>query len=144
VDFLSSVREFCHNRCMQVKSSARAASRNAKRVTRDRSMFARMLDVVRRIPYGKVATYGDVAYVAGFPGSARQVAWALHKSSGLPWHRVVGAAGRIMLPGEAGFEQRMRLHMEGVEFAGLRVRMDVHRHTWFRRAAAKGHGRSGR
>lgn len=109
-------------------------------------MFARMLDVVRRIPYGKVATYGDVAYVAGFPGSARQVAWALHKASGLPWHRVVGAEGRIMLPGEGGFEQRMRLHMEGVEFAGLRVRMDEHRHIWFhgKRTDAKKHRRSAR
>ena len=55
------------------------------------SMFARMLGVVRRIPRGKVSTYGDIAYAAGFPGRARQVAWALHASHGLPWQRVVGA-----------------------------------------------------
>jgi methylated-DNA-protein-cysteine methyltransferase-like protein len=82
---------------------------------------------VRKIPKGKVATYGQVAEAAGFPGAARQVAWALHNSSaGLPWHRVVGAGGRIRLSGQAGLEQRMRLQNEGVQFRGERIRMDVH------------------
>jgi methylated-DNA-protein-cysteine methyltransferase-like protein len=99
-------------------------------------MFRRMLGVVRRIPRGKVATYGDIAYVAGFPGAARQVSWALHGSRGVPWHRVVGAGGRILLGGEAGFEQRMRLQGEGVEFVGLRVRLEKHQHAWFRRKKA--------
>ncbi|MFI5088338.1 MAG: MGMT family protein, partial [Terriglobales bacterium] len=67
-------------------------------------MFQKMLRQVRRIPRGKVATYGDVAYAAGFPGAARQVAWALHASSGLPWQRVVGAGGKILLAGEAAME----------------------------------------
>jgi alkylated DNA nucleotide flippase Atl1 len=71
-----------------------------------RSMFAEILAQVRRVPRGKVATYGDIAYAAGYPGSARQVAWALHtSSSGLPWHRIVGADGKILLPGEAGFHR---------------------------------------
>jgi methylated-DNA-protein-cysteine methyltransferase related protein len=96
-------------------------------------MFARMHAAVRKIPPGKVATYGDVAYAAGFPGAARQVAWALHGSRGLPWQRVVGAEGRILLPGEAGFEQRMRLQGERVEFVGQRVRMEKHRHNWFKK-----------
>ena len=79
---------------------------------------------MRRIPRGKVATYGDVARAAGFPGAARQVVWALHKASaGLAWHRVVGAGGRIRLPGEAGFEQRTRLASEGVRFQGERIPM---------------------
>ena len=94
-------------------------------------MFRRIQQTVRRIPRGKVSTYGDVAYAAGFPGAARQVAWALHGSRGLPWQRVVGAGGKILLPGEAGFEQRMRLQAEGVQFAGLRVRIELHRHVWF-------------
>jgi methylated-DNA-protein-cysteine methyltransferase-like protein len=95
-------------------------------------MFADLLRQVRRVPRGKVATYGDVAYAAGYPGAARQVAWALHTSSnGLPWHRIVGAEGKILLPGEGGFEQRMRLRAEGVEFVGLRVNMKAHRHTFF-------------
>lgn len=96
-------------------------------------MFRRIEATIREIPKGKVASYGDVAYAAGSPGAARQVAWALHGSRGLPWQRVVGAGGRILLPGEAGFEQRMRLQQEGVAFVGLRVRMELHRHSWFKR-----------
>jgi methylated-DNA-protein-cysteine methyltransferase-like protein len=95
-------------------------------------MFADLLAQIRRVPRGKVATYGDIAYAAGYPGAARQVAWALHTSSnGLPWHRIVGADGKILLPGEGGFEQRMRLRAEGVEFVGLRVDMKAHRHSFF-------------
>lgn len=94
-------------------------------------MFAEMLRQVRRVPRGKVATYGDVAYAAGYPGAARQVAWALHAESvGLPWHRIVGAGGRILLTGELGFEQRMHLQAEGVGFLGLRVNMAAHHHTF--------------
>ena len=92
-----------------------------------------MLAQVRRVPRGKVATYGDVAYAAGFPGAARQVAWALHSSShGLPWHRIVGAGGKILLTGEMGFEQRLRLEHEGVKFVGLRVALDQHRFKFFK------------
>ncbi len=97
-------------------------------------MFDRILRQVRRIPRGKVATYGDVAYAAGFPGAARQVVWALHSSKGLPWQRVVGAGGKILLPGEAGMEQRFRLENEGVEFVGMRVDMKEHRYAFFRRS----------
>jgi methylated-DNA-protein-cysteine methyltransferase related protein len=100
-------------------------------------MFARIHAVVRRIPRGKVATYGDVAYAAGYPGAARQVAWALHGSRGLPWQRVVGAGGRLLLRGEAGFEQHMRLQGEGVQFVGMRVRMELHRHAWFKQRKKK-------
>lgn len=95
------------------------------------NMFQKMLAQVRRVPRGKVATYGDIAYAAGFPGAARQVAWALHGSRGIPWQRIVGADGKILLAGEAGFEQRMRLQQEGVQFIGLRVDMKVHRHSFF-------------
>jgi methylated-DNA-protein-cysteine methyltransferase related protein len=103
------------------------------------TMFELMLRQVRRIPKGKVATYGDVAYAAGFPGSARQVAWALHQSNGAPWQRVVGSGGKILLTGEHGFEQRMRLESEGVVFHGLRVDMKTHHHTFFasKKAARK-------
>ena len=96
------------------------------------SMFRKMLTQVRRIPRGKVATYGDVAYAAGFPGAARQVAWALHAGHiDVPWQRVVGAEGKILLTGEHGFEQRMRLQSEGVQFVGLRVDMRTQRHAFF-------------
>jgi methylated-DNA-protein-cysteine methyltransferase-like protein len=95
-----------------------------------RNMFDVILRVVRRVPHGKVSTYGDIAYAAGFPGSARQVAWALNQGRiGIPWQRIVGAGGKILLPAERGFEQRMRLQQEGVAFTGLKVNMKVHQAT---------------
>ncbi len=93
-------------------------------------MFDDMLRQVRRIPKGKVATYGDVAEASGHPGCARQVVWALRTAEGLPWHRVIGANGHIRLPGEAGQEQILRLRLEGVEIAGKRVDMARHKHTF--------------
>jgi methylated-DNA-protein-cysteine methyltransferase related protein len=82
---------------------------------------------VRRIPKGKVATYGEVAGAAGVPRAARMVAFTLKRAGRtLPWHRVVGAGGRILLRGEPGLEQRMRLEAEGVKFRGGRVRMESH------------------
>ncbi len=101
-------------------------------------MFARIRSTIRKIPRGKVATYGDVAYAAGFPGAARQVVWALHGSGGLlPWQRVVGAGGKILLPGVKGAEQRFLLQSEGVAFIGLRVDMKQHRYAWPRLRKAK-------
>jgi len=94
-----------------------------KKASEKPSMFDDMLAAVRRVPRGKVATYGDIAYAAGYPGSARQVAWALHQSRGAPWQRIVGAEGKILLSGEMAFEQRIRLQSEGVGFIGLKVDM---------------------
>jgi methylated-DNA-protein-cysteine methyltransferase related protein len=93
-------------------------------------MFPAIHRVVRRIPHGKVCTYGHIADAAGFPGAARQVAWALNAGENLPWHRVVGAEGKILLPGEAGHEQRLRLKAEGVQFHGLRVDMKQFEHRF--------------
>ena len=92
------------------------------------NMFSRLLATVRKIPRGRVCSYGGVARAAGHPGAARQVVWALHSptATGLPWHRVVGAGGHIRLPGESGLEQRFRLEAEGVSFRGNRVDMDKH------------------
>jgi methylated-DNA-protein-cysteine methyltransferase-like protein len=90
-------------------------------------MFPEIRAVVVKIPKGKVATYGSVAQAAGFPGNARRVAWALRGTDGrLPWHRVLGAGGRILLPKDAGAEQRLRLQAEGVEFRGGKVWMERH------------------
>ena len=92
-----------------------------------RSRLAVLADTIRKIPRGKVASYGQVASAAGFPGAARQVVRALHAFQGLPWHRVVGAGGAIRVPGEDALEQRLRLELEGVTFRGRRVDMDRHR-----------------
>ena len=108
--------------------AAMRSQRSSEPARGDGQMFRRMLAFVRKIPHGKVATYGQIAYAAGFPGAARQVSWALHGSSGVPWHRVLGAGGHILLRGEAGFEQRMRLRAEGVAFAGQRVLIRDHQH----------------
>ncbi len=89
-------------------------------------MRKRLLAAIQKIPRGKVSTYGAIARAAGYPGAARQVAWALHTSFGLPWHRVVGAGGEIKLRGESAIEQRLRLQAEGVAFRGRRVDMPQH------------------
>lgn len=78
--------------------------------------------VVERIPKGSVATYGQVAALAGLPGRARLVGYALSALAGkssIPWHRVVNAQGRVSLRScgsGADMEQRLRLEHEGVKF----------------------------
>ena len=87
-----------------------------------------ILATIRRIPRGKVSTYGGVAKAAGFAGAARQVAWALHGCGpDVPWQRVVGAGGKILLKGTPALEQRLRLQSEGVLFRGDRVAMNRHK-----------------
>lgn len=102
-------------------------------------MLAIIRDTIRQIPKGKVSSYGEVARAAGFPGRARQVVWALRNARGLPWHRVVGSGGKIMLPGENGIEQRLRLETEGVTFRAGRVWMEKHQYEFpsARRGAKK-------
>ena len=90
------------------------------------NMFRAMRAVIAGIPRCRVATYGQIAELAGFPGAARQAAWALRDSRGLPWHRVLAAGGRIALTGVHGLEQRTLLEFEGVKFRGRKVRMDLH------------------
>jgi methylated-DNA-protein-cysteine methyltransferase-like protein len=103
------------------------------------TMFVRMLRAVRRIPKGKVSSYGAVAQAAGYSGAARQVVWALRSPAArdAPWHRVVGAGGRILLPGEAGLEQRLRLAAEGITFSGARVLMAQHEYHFRKPKKAK-------
>jgi methylated-DNA-protein-cysteine methyltransferase-like protein len=89
--------------------------------------YTRIYAVVRRIPRGRVATYGQVARLAGLPGRARQVGYALHalrSGTALPWHRVVNALGKVSRRARSGNEitQRLLLEREGVRFdAGGRL-----------------------
>lgn len=81
--------------------------------------YQQIYEVVRRIPPGRVATYGQVAALVGLPGHARQVGYALHalpESSTVPWHRVVNARGGISARTVPGAElvQRRLLLQEGV------------------------------
>jgi len=86
-------------------------------------MRMRIQAAIRRIPKGKVSTYGAIARAAGFPGAARLVARVLHRGFGLPWQRVLGAGGEIKLSGDSAIEQRLRLEAEGVRFRGRKVDM---------------------
>jgi len=98
----------------------------------NQSVPAMILAAVRRIPRGKVCTYGNVAEVAGLPRRARLVGTVLRQTSGrgLPWYRVINAGGRISFPtGSAAYaRQRHKLEAEGVVFAGGRV--DLRRYGW--------------
>jgi methylated-DNA-protein-cysteine methyltransferase-like protein len=92
---------------------------------------------IRRIPKGKVSTYGAIARAAGLPGMARQVAQVLHRGFGLPWQRVLGVGGEIKLRGDSAIEQRLRLESEGVRFRGRRADMKRHEFKFqFKRASS--------
>ncbi len=77
-----------------------------------------IISVIRSIPPGRVATYGDVAAAAGVPNSARLVVWILKSLSGkeqLPWHRVVNRKGRVAIKDpEGAFLQKGMLQEEGI------------------------------
>jgi len=96
--------------------------------------YVRLYAVVRRIPRGRVATYGQVAALAGLPGHARQVGYALHalpRGTRLPWHRVINAKGEVSRRRRPGDElsQRMLLEREGVRF-DARGRVALARLRW--------------
>jgi methylated-DNA-protein-cysteine methyltransferase-like protein len=81
----------------------------------------RIYEVIRRIPRGRVATYGQISDLAGIPGQARRTGYALAAlppDSGMPWHRVINAQGRSSFPPGSAHEklQRRLLRQEGVEF----------------------------
>ena len=89
------------------------------------SVFAqRVLRVLQRIPPGRVATYGDVAAIAGRPGAARAVGniMRLAKVPGLPYHRIVAAGGRVGGYGSSPHLKASLLRAEGVTIAGRRIR----------------------
>ncbi|MFL5493294.1 MAG: MGMT family protein [Gemmatimonadales bacterium] len=101
----------------------------------------RIYSVVRRIPRGRVATYGQVAELAGLPGQARQVGYALHalpRGSRVPWHRVINAAGAVSLRAAPGDEvtQRQLLESEGIVF-DTRGRVPLARVRWRARSARR-------
>jgi len=99
--------------------------------------------IVRRIPRGRVATYGQIATLAGLDGHARQVGYALHalpSESGVPWHRVVNSFGEVSrrTGGDSHELQVELLREEGVVF-DLDGRIDLRRFRW--RVVARSRGR---
>jgi methylated-DNA-protein-cysteine methyltransferase related protein len=100
----------------------------------DRDRNRRVYDAVRRIPKGRVATYGQVAELAGLGPHARQVGYALSAlgpEDRVPWHRVLNAEGRVSARAEPGGDriQRQLLEREGVRF-DLDGRVDLERFRW--------------
>ncbi len=98
------------------------------------SVFDRVYALVRRVPRGRVVTYGQVARALGMPRGARTVGWAMRvcQDPRVPWHRVVNAQGKVSLRPTMGYrEQQARLKEEGIRFdrAG---RIDLSKYAWKR------------
>ena len=97
------------------------------------SFSDRVVEVVRSIPVGRVATYGEVAAVCGSPRAARGVGAVLSGSieEDVPWWRVVNRSGALTIPSHLGLRtlQRTLLEREDVEFDGD-GRVDLARHRW--------------
>ncbi len=93
--------------------------------------FTRLVTrAIRGIPKGRVATYGQVARIAGNPRASRLVVWtlrALSEKHDLPWHRVVNSQGRISLKGDGYELQKKMLESDGVRFSDQdRIDMDLY------------------
>jgi methylated-DNA-protein-cysteine methyltransferase-like protein len=119
----------------KAKARKEATRKTSKKVTAraPESDAARIIAAIKRIPRGKVSTYGNVADVAGLPRRARLVGTVLRQtpaSRALPWFRVINASGRISFPlgSDAYARQRKHLEDEGVDFVGGRV--DLDRYGW--------------
>lgn len=95
------------------------------------NFFARVYELVRRVPRGHVVTYGQIARALGAPGAARTVGWAMRDCpDDVPWYRVVNAQGSISLrPGMGQNEQRARLEEEGVQF-DRDEKIDLKKYGW--------------
>ena len=94
--------------------------------------FQKVYEIVKRIPKGKVVTYGQIAAFIGSPRSARMVGWAMHGApSAIPWHRVVMKSGK--LPSEGvnldGTDQHEMLSKEGISFRTDGT-IDMVEHIW--------------
>lgn len=103
------------------KRSTRVESHPDRLVDASSRLRLQIEAAIRRIPKGKVSTYGAVARAAGLGRGARFVARTLQRGFGLPWQRVLGAGGEIKLRGDSAIEQRLRLEAEGVRFRGRKV-----------------------
>lgn len=103
--------------------------------------------MIRRIPRGRVASYGQIAVLAGLPGHARQVGYALHAlpaATSIPWHRVINARGEISRRSVFGDELRQRLLLEAEEVVfDWRGRISLRRYGWRVRRRSKRHRRRG-
>lgn len=92
----------------------------------------RLWQVIQEVPAGKVASYGQIAELAGLAGAARLVGNTLKKlpkGTQLPWHRIINAQGKISFPSDSAAyrEQKQRLETEGVIFDNERITLSKYR-----------------
>ena len=95
------------------------------------SLYSNIYKIVKHIPKGKVATYGQIARLAGIPGHARQVGYALHSladESKVPWHRVINQKGRISLDSARSLQHDL-LESEGISF-DMDDTIDLKKYQW--------------
>ena len=93
-------------------------------------LFQRTVKIVKAIPKGRVASYGQVARLISSPGSARYVSYILSSSSGkyrLPWHRVISSSGKIASHTHCQTQAR-KLKKEGVEIHFNKI--DLEKYSW--------------
>lgn len=100
------------------------------------SFSKKVIHYIQRIPKGRVATYGQIAKLAGKPHGARGVSWLIHscsKTYRLPWQRVVNSKGKISIPVDSAEHvlQRQLLQREGVAFEDGRI--DLNKFLWSRK-----------
>ncbi len=96
-------------------------------------LYRRIYQVAAQIPFGKVATYGQIARLAGLPGHARLVGYALHNlpaDMDVPWQRVINAQGRISLPKDSGAYDIQRALLEQEQIVFERERIDLSKYQW--------------
>ena len=111
-----------------------AAAGESLAAPKSSSNYRKIYAVVRRVPKGRVATYGQIASLADLPGHARQVGYALNalpEDHDVPWQRIINAKGEVSARSVPGWDnvQRQVLEAEGVEFDS-RGRVDLRRFRW--------------
>jgi methylated-DNA-protein-cysteine methyltransferase related protein len=107
----------------QQRRKGGTAARGAK------SGWERVYKLVKKIPRGRVVTYGEIARALKLPGGARTAGRAMAgcpAGQGVPWHRVLGAGGRLLIREQVAALQRRLLESEGVSFHGSRVNFAKH------------------
>ena len=97
--------------------------------------YQKVYSTVSKIPYGKVATYGQIADLIYAYGTARQVGWALRRlklPSNIPWHRVINSKGLITMSvsrNGTDWMQRKLLEKEGIKF-NSKMKIDIKKYLW--------------
>jgi methylated-DNA-protein-cysteine methyltransferase related protein len=103
--------------------------------------------LVKRIPRGRVTTYGELAKALRLRGGARAVGYAMAatpRGRGIPWHRVIGAGGKVTMPEPHASLQRRLLATEGVPIEGTRIDMKLYAWSPKSKSRSKSRAKSGK